>query len=101
VAVYDSFPMHAGTASFARGHIPLPAPGESGPGPDGRPEGHAMLCVGYDDAHRVFLIRNSWGRAFGARGFRPGYGTIPYAYLTSTALADDFWTVRVVSGPAH
>jgi hypothetical protein len=27
-----------------------------------------------------------------------GYFAIPYAYLTDGNLADDFWTVRTISG---
>jgi TfoX/Sxy family transcriptional regulator of competence genes len=29
-----------------------------------------------------------------------GYFTIPYAYLTDSNLADDFWTVRLVAKTA-
>lgn len=41
--------------------------------PFGRPDkadsigGHAMICVGYVGGH--FLIKNSWGRNWGSRGF--------------------------------
>ncbi|WP_199489989.1 C1 family peptidase [Meiothermus sp. QL-1] len=38
-----------------------------GPGPDSW-GGHAMLMVGYDDARRVFLVKNSWGRDERGRG---------------------------------
>ncbi len=33
--------------------------------------GHAMLMVGYDDAKRAFIVKNSWGRDATGRG-RPG-----------------------------
>jgi C1A family cysteine protease len=81
VSVYQNFPMQTKT-----GAIPLPgnAPALN--------EGHAMLCVGYDDAHRVFIIRNSWGAVWGKKG----YGTIPYEYLMNANLSDDFWTIKVV-----
>lgn len=36
--------------------------------------GHAMLCVGYSDTDRVFIIRNSWGEEWGDMG----YGYVPY-----------------------
>ncbi len=52
--------------------------------------GHAVLGVGYDDAQRRFIVRNSWGRNWGHHG----YFTIPYGYLASRNLADDFWTIR-------
>jgi C1A family cysteine protease len=54
--------------------------------------GHAVLAVGYSDASQRFLLRNSWGADWGING----YFTMPYAYLTDTNLADDFWTIRLV-----
>ncbi|NLX97031.1 MAG: C1 family peptidase [Rhodopirellula sp.] len=56
--------------------------------------GQAVMAVGYDDNRRyrsvrgTLLIRNSWGRGWGDRG----YGHLPYAYASS-GLARDFWTV--------
>jgi len=52
--------------------------------------GHAVLGVGYDDSQRRFIVRNSWGTNWGQKG----YFTIPYGYLASRNLADDFWTIR-------
>jgi C1A family cysteine protease len=69
------------------GDIPLPQQGEATLG------GHAILIVGYDDARQVFSLRNSWGEGWGDGG----YGTLPYAYLTSPDLASDFWVVETVS----
>jgi len=54
--------------------------------------GHAVLAVGYDDAQSRFLIRNSWGPAWGQHG----YFTMPYQYLLDENLSDDFWTIRLV-----
>jgi C1A family cysteine protease len=83
--VYESFE----TATVARtGHAPLPEPGERAVG------GHAVVAVGYDDAKEWFLVRNSWGTAWGMKG----YLTMPYSYLIQTGLAADFWTIRLV-GP--
>jgi C1A family cysteine protease len=55
--------------------------------------GHAVLAMGYDDAKRVFLVRNSWGPAWGDGG----YFYMPYAYLLDDNLSDDFWTVRLAN----
>jgi C1A family cysteine protease len=54
--------------------------------------GHAVLAVGYDEKHRHFIVRNSWGKNWGMSG----YFTLPYDYLTHSRLSDDFWTIRVV-----
>ncbi len=89
IAVYNSFLSE----EVARtGVVPMPAPGEQGPGEGGRPEGHAMLMVGYDDAQQRFSVRNSWGTDWGMEG----YATMPYAYFTQPGLASDFWTIRLV-----
>ncbi len=72
---------------FEAGNIPLPQIGER------VIAGHAVMAVGYDDARQVFLIRNSWGEKWGAKG----YGTMPYAYLTD--LASDIWVIDAVTVP--
>lgn len=40
---------------------------------------HAMLLVGYSDAHQRFIVRNSWGEDWGDGG----YCYIPYDYAGS------------------
>ncbi len=80
-AVYDSFE----SVKVARsGVVPMPKPDETSLG------GHAVVGVGYDHARRVFVVRNSWGPAWG----KAGYCTMPYAYLADRNLSDDFWTIR-------
>lgn len=68
------------------GLVQMPSPAEGCLG------GHAILGVGYDDATQRFTIRNSWGSGWGDGG----YFYLPYSYVTSPDLADDFWTVRLV-----
>ena len=68
------------------GIIPMPEPGNSVIG------GHAVLVVGYDDTKHLFMIRNSWGTAWGVKG----YGYLPYAYLLTSDLSADFWCIRTV-----
>ena len=81
--VYDSFESAAVATS---GVVPMPSPGERVLG------GHAVLCVGYDDATRRFTVRNSWGAGWGLGG----YFSIPYDYLANQSLASDLWTIRKV-----
>jgi len=66
------------------GVVRLPAAGDKVVG------GHAVMAVGYDEAHQTFRVRNSWGTSWGQKG----YFTMPYAYLMSRHLASDFWTIR-------
>lgn len=81
--VYESFE----SAKVAKtGIVGMPASGEQVVG------GHAVMAVGYDDASRMFLVRNSWGTGWGLKG----YFKMPYAYLTDSNLASDFWTIRGV-----
>ena len=54
--------------------------------------GHAILAVGYSDKTKRFIVRNSWGAGWGMKG----YFTLPYAYVLSENLADDFWTIKMV-----
>jgi C1A family cysteine protease len=81
--VYDSFESAAVATS---GVLNMPAPTEAVAG------GHAVLAVGYDDTTQRFAVRNSWGAKWGQKG----YFTIPYAYLLTENLSDDFWTMRLV-----
>ena len=80
-AVYE----HVMSATVARtGRIHLPGKSERMLG------GHAVMAVGYQESTRMVLFRNSWGVAWG----RSGYGQMPYAYLESRELSDDFWCIQ-------
>lgn len=83
--VYESFESDAVAQT---GTVNMPTKTESALG------GHAVLCVGYNDATSRFTVRNSWGNKWGQQG----YFTLPYDYLLSKDLAADFWTIRVVTG---
>lgn len=83
-SVYESFE----SADVAKtGIVNLPVTGEQQVG------GHAVMAVGYDDTQGRFIVRNSWSTGWGMAG----YFTIPYGYLTNNNLADDFWTVQMIS----
>lgn len=55
--------------------------------------GHNTLIVGRDGPRRLYLIRNSWGGAWGLGG----YAWMPFDYLLSQHYAFDFWTVDTVT----
>ena len=79
--VYESFESEEVAHT---GVVQMPQPNERSLG------GHAVLAVGYDDAQRRFIVRNSWGTDWGQKE----YFTIPYEYLANRNLADDLWTIR-------
>jgi len=68
------------------GMMQMPSPDEA------RLGGHAVMAVGYDDAKKVFIIRNSWSKSWGDKG----HFYMPYSYITDPDRADDFWTIRLV-----
>ncbi|CAE7779103.1 unnamed protein product [Symbiodinium sp. KB8] len=56
--------------------------------------GHAVCAVGYDDFQQCFIVRNSWGEAWGDKG----YFYMPYEYICHPSLASDFWAINWVEG---
>ena len=83
ISVYESFES---AAVAQTGIVPMPSTSEKCLG------GHALLCVGYDQTKKTFLIRNSWGTDWGMAG----YCEIPYDYILNPDLADDFWVLQIV-----
>jgi len=79
--VYESFESQQVAQT---GIVNMPGPNEKVMG------GHAVVGVGYNDAQKRFIVRNSWGDGWGMKG----YFTIPYDYLGNRNLSDDFWTIR-------
>jgi C1A family cysteine protease len=81
--VYESFENDIVTNT---GVVPMPKKNEAVLG------GHAVQCVGYDDAKKCFICKNSWGISWGDKG----YFYMPYSYLLSTKLSSDFWAIQKV-----
>lgn len=81
--VYESFETDVVSST---GVMPMPTKSESMLG------GHAVMAVGYDDAKKVLIVRNSWGSEWGDKG----YFYMPYAYVQNRNLTNDFWTLRKV-----
>jgi len=80
-AVYESFE----SPSVAKtGRATMPRKNERMIG------GHAVMAVGYNEKQKMFIVRNSWGTDWGMNG----YFTMPYGYLASRDLSDDFWVIK-------
>jgi C1A family cysteine protease len=79
--VYESFESRVVAKS---GVVNMPKAAERAVG------GHAVLAVGYDDRKKRFLVRNSWGKNWGMKG----YFTMPYDYLSDRNLSDDLWVIH-------
>ena len=82
--VFESF---EGDDIAKTGIMTMPKHGEQNLG------GHAVLCVGFNDDKKVFIVRNSWGDSWGDKG----YFYMPYAYMINHNFANDFWTIKSVS----
>lgn len=72
-ALAAGFPVCFGMAVSRKLFRPAAITGEIKPPEDGIWEeaprgGHAMLLVGYDDQRNAWLVRNSWGTAWGDQG---------------------------------
>lgn len=83
VSVYASFESDKVQET---GDVPMPSDSDTLLG------GHAILAVGYDDATQRVTFRNSWGSAWGDRG----YGTLPYKYFDHREMANSMWVVNSV-----
>jgi len=72
--LFDSF-----QSVGARGIVPMPKQDELAHENHGL---HAMLCVGYSDAERYFIVKNSWSAEWGDNG----YCYIPFDYMLNKDL---------------
>jgi hypothetical protein len=53
---------------------------------------HCALIIGYNDSNRTFICVNSWGKNWGSQGFF----TLPYDFVTNSALARDFCSLSFI-----
>jgi hypothetical protein len=69
------------------GIMSMPQKGEESLG------GHAVICLGYSDRRRCFLVRNNRGDKWG----EGGYFWMPYRFMRDQKRCSDFWTVTEIS----
>jgi hypothetical protein len=74
IAIHESFFSYNTSDT---GWVTMPLPGEAVIGY------HAMAICGYDDARKLFLVRNSWGPHWAHNNDRgyAGHAWIPYEYI--------------------
>jgi C1A family cysteine protease len=82
-SVYQSFESQEVAQT---GIVSMPQKGEQLLG------GHAVLCVGYRNDVKRFIVRNSWSDSWGIKG----YFEMPYEYLLDKQISGDFWVVKTV-----
>lgn len=94
-AVAEGYPVAISLKIFnsfnpRRGFIRIPNETEIQSGQSGN---HAMVICGYNDEARFFVVRNSWGRKFGDKG----YCYIPYGYVENEALLNGACIISEIS----
>ncbi len=94
-AVYEGYPVAISLRIFnsfhpRKGFIRIPGESETQSGQSGN---HAMIICGYNDEARVFVVRNSWGRKFGDKG----YCYIPYGYIENETLLNGACIITGIS----
>ena len=81
IAIFESFESSVVTKT---GYVPMPKINDKYLG------GHAVLCIGYDDIKKVFIMRNSWGPYWGDNG----NFYLPYNYLLNSSYTSDLWCIK-------
>ncbi|MFD2521353.1 C1 family peptidase [Emticicia soli] len=77
-------------ANKNKGRVPMPRKSDNVRETHGW---HAMLCVGYSDPDKMFIVRNSWGSGWGDKG----YCYIPYDYVIHNQYnGNDSWIIQSV-----
>ena len=85
--LFNSF----GESTRNKGRVPMPKKSDNVRETHGW---HAMLCVGYSDKDRMFIVRNSWCSEWGDNG----YCYIPYDYIIHPDYnAHDSWIIKSLS----
>lgn len=88
MTVYESFESQEVEIT---GILPMPQPNEQILG------GHAVDIVGYDDASKMFIVRNSWGTQWGFSGgiFQSrGYFKMPYDFAANPNYVSEIWSIQ-------
>lgn len=57
--------------------------------------GHCIILIGFDDNTKYYKFINSWGSNWGENGF----GYLPYDFIKSEYLSDEFYILKQVTNP--
>lgn len=94
-AVAEGYPVAISLKIFnsfnpRKGFIRIPSENEIQHDQSGN---HAMVICGYNDEAHFFVVRNSWGRKFGDKG----YCYIPYGYIENDMLLNGACIITEIS----
>lgn len=94
-ALYEGYPVAVTVEIYnsfdpVKGFVRLPSEEEIQNEKSGA---HTMVICGYNDEARFFVVRNSWGRKFGDKG----YCYIPYGYMENEKLLDGACVITEIS----
>jgi C1A family cysteine protease len=84
IAIYESFESYYVAKT---GIVNMPKPREQLLG------GHCVVCCGYIEKTKRWIMRNSWGSSWGDNG----YFYLPYNYLLNHDLCSDLWAIINIS----
>ena len=82
------FRMYRSFRTMQNGQMPMPSNDEIQNTPN--PDLHGVLAVGFDDDAKRVTVMNSWGEAWGDKG----YFYMPYNYIADPNRAFNFWKIE-------
>ena len=95
-AIAEGYPVIASFKVFNEMELGLPFVPMPTQDPE-EGENHAMVICGFDDETGFFKVRNSWGTAFGEKG----YCYMPYAYVGQKKFVNAAYVITQIASSDH